>query len=104
LTVIAALARFYAQQVPPISGPGKNAEGMRLYQKGAKDVPACLQCHGEAGQGRGAVPRLAGQHKAYLFTQLRAFSIAARIGDPMNHHVWVMTPQQAEDIAAYLGN
>ena len=30
--------------------------------------------------------------------------MAARIADPMNHHVWVMKPEQADAVAAYLGN
>ena len=102
--VIAALARFYAAQPPFTTGVNPNAAGEAIYQKGAKDVPACRGCHGGAGEGSAAAPRLAGQHKAYLQTQLQAFSIAARIADPMNHHVWVMTDQQAQAVAAYLGN
>jgi cytochrome c553 len=70
------------------------------------DCPALIRrkAAGESGEGRGPAPRLAGQHKAYLSLQLSAFTNAARIADPMNHHVWVMTPAQAEAVAAYLGN
>jgi cytochrome c553 len=102
--VIAALARFYAAQSPPAPGPQANPIGAVLYKKGAKDIPACQSCHGANGEGGSAAPRLAGQHKAYLLEQLSAFTIAARIADPMNHHVWVMTDQQAQAVAAYLGN
>ena len=49
------------------------------------------------------MPRLAGQHAEYLELQLQAFAMAARIGDPMNHHVWVMTPDQMRAVAAFLG-
>lgn len=103
-TVAAALARFYAAQTPPMPGGDANKEGAAIYRNGAKDIPACRSCHGEWGEGHGAVPRLAGEHKAYLRLQLQAFGMAARIADPMNHHVWVMKPEQAEAVAAYLGN
>jgi cytochrome c553 len=55
---------------------------------------------GLAGLG---APRLAGQHVDYLELQMRAFALAGRIADPMNHHVWVMTPEQMRAVATYLG-
>lgn len=101
--VIAALANFYAAQTPPAAELGTNKLGAAIYEKGAKDIPACRGCHGNAGEGGAQAPRLAGQHRAYLHIQLLSFSNAARIADPMNHHVWMMTPVQAEAVAAYLG-
>ena len=101
---IAELAKFYAAQTPNPQGGDLNKEGAALYRMGAKDIPACRACHGEQGEGRGAAPRLAGQHKAYLGMQLQGFAMATRIADPMNHHVWVMTPKQREAVAAYFGN
>jgi cytochrome c553 len=102
--VVDVLALFYAAQIPPRPRGDANKEGAAIYRNGAKDIPACRGCHGEWGEGRGAVPRLAGEHKAYLRLQLEAFGMAARIADPMNHHVWVMTPEQADAVAAYLGD
>jgi len=101
---IAELAKFYAAQTPSPQGGDANKEGGALYRMGAKDIPACRTCHGERGEGHDAVPRLAGQHKAYLQMQLQGFAMAARIADPMNHHVWVMTSKEQEALAAYLGN
>jgi cytochrome c553 len=98
------LAEFYAAQIASSPGSSANPQGAAIYRDGARDIPACRRCHGERGEGRGAVPRLVGQHKAYLRLQLQAFSSAGRIADPMTHHVWVMTPQQSEAIADYLGN
>lgn len=102
--VIAELAKFYAGQTPPPQGGDANKVGRAIYLSGAKDIPACRSCHGEGAEGRGAVPRLAGQHEAYLELQLQGFAMAARIADPMNHHVWVMTSEQGKAVAAYLGN
>ena len=102
--VILAMARFYAAQTPFSGGGSGNAAGATIYQKGAKDIPACQTCHRANAEGNGAIPRLAGQHKAYLQMQLQAFAVAARIADPMTHHVWFMTPEQVTVVAAYLGN
>lgn len=102
--VIAALAKFYAAQTPPPAGGKPDKLGAAIYQKGAKDIAACQSCHGATGEGSSTVPRLAGQHRGYLLLQLQAFSNAARVADPMNYHVWVMTPAQAEAVANYLGN
>ena len=103
--VVAALANYYAGQTPTQSHPlgAAAAEGERIYKRGAKDIPACQSCHGAGGEGGRNAPRLAGQHADYLELQLEAFAMAARISDPMNHHVWVMTPEQMHAVAAYLG-
>ncbi len=103
--VIAALANYYADQAPtkPLAMTG-TSEGARLYKFGAgKDVPACAGCHGVDGEGRGNAPRLAGQRADYLELQLRVFGLSARIADPMNRHVWLMTPEQMRAVATYLG-
>jgi len=102
--VIAELAKFYAGQPPPSQAGSDNKLGAAIYRTGAKDIPACRGCHGERGEGQGGVPRLAGQHEEYLRLQLQGFAMAARIADPMNHHVWMMKPEQADAVAAYLAN
>lgn len=99
-----ALAQFYAMQPPRFPGGDANAQGARIYRNGAGNIPACRGCHGKGGEGRGGIPRLAGQHKEYLSLQLHAFGTAARIADPMTHHVWAISPDQAGAIAAYLGD
>src|SRR5579883_2905428 len=86
--VIDSLAGFYASQLPPGVPVKPNKLGAAIYRKGAKDIPACRECHGQAGEGSNSAPRLAGQHRAYLALQLQAFANAARISDPMTHHVW----------------
>lgn len=104
--VIAVLANYYAAQAPsqPLAMSGTSSEGARIYRFGVgKDVPACAGCHGVDGQGRGDAPRLAGQRADYLALQLRAFALSARIADPMNRHVWFMTPEQMRAVATYLG-
>lgn len=102
--VIGPLARFYAGQQPPaLLPPAKSQEaGMRIYQKGEKQLPACASCHGAAGEGGGTTPRLAGQHARYLTLQLQSFAIAGRIAPPMNYHLWFVSPEQISALVAYL--
>jgi cytochrome c553 len=55
----------------------------RLHRGGdpARGIPACGSCHGVNGEGRRGTPRLAGQHKEYLKTQLLGFKHKRRDND-----------------------
>jgi len=73
------VAAFYAsKQAKP--GAAKSEElkkaGEKIYRGGvmAKSVAACAACHSPNGAGMPAqYPRLAGQHREYIKTQLTAF-------------------------------
>ncbi len=52
--------------------------GGRAGLAAAGDAPACAACHGAAGAGGGAVPRLAGLPSGYIEAQLRAFKAGTR--------------------------
>lgn len=53
------------------------ASGERLYRSGNSetDVPACISCHGPAGEGNplAGYPQLAGQHSVYSEKMLTGF-------------------------------
>lgn len=76
---IEGLADYYAHQVPPSGMPASHAErvaaGDKLFHEGlpAKNIPACMACHGDKGQGNDQFPRLAGQHEDYVMKQLMVF-------------------------------
>lgn len=61
------------------------ARGERLYRGGNKEtgVPACMGCHGPAGNGMAAAgfPALGGQHATYTAKALKDFRSAARGND-----------------------
>lgn len=102
--VAASIATYFANQAPTAAAPSGAlaAAGEKIYRQGAgPQVPACQQCHGAAGEGAGTVPRLAGQHAAYLEQQLSAFMLGLRIGPPMKH-AWHMDPDQFKALSAYL--
>ena len=105
--MIAALAAYYSAQ-PPVSGtPDDSPEaqaGRKIYTEGiaAENVPACILCHGEKGAGNGPIPRLAGQHSAYIGRQLEAFASNARANEIMHENSRGLTPEQIRDVAAYV--
>ncbi len=76
---IKGLATYYASQLPtkqPIEGKSSSiAAGKAIFEAGvpAESVPACIGCHGNAGQGMATFPRIAGQHADYLVKQLNVF-------------------------------
>jgi cytochrome c553 len=72
---IAQLAAYYAAQPAATAAPAALAEpraGRQIFTEGLSDrgVPACAGCHGDKGQGNGAIPRLAHQQRGYLLRQL----------------------------------
>jgi cytochrome c553 len=106
-TTISTLADYFAAK-PATAPDPKGSEatlGKRIYENGASNgVSSCSSCHGLAGEGHAAVPRLAGQHKAYLLQQLEALTLTARASQPMNHQAYHLTEDQMKALAAYLGN
>lgn len=76
---INGLAAYYATQAPdhkPAEGDANRwAAGKAIFHDGipSKNVPACMTCHADGGQGNEAFPRLAGQHADYVVKQLIVF-------------------------------
>jgi cytochrome c553 len=85
---IANLAVYYASQtISEGVTPEEYVElGQKLYRQGNKEtgVPACMACHGPAGNGNPAAawPRLSGQHAKYVENQLKAYHTNGRTNDP----------------------
>jgi cytochrome c553 len=105
---IQALATFYEQQ-PPLHGTVTNTaesqRGAQIFTQGMVDkgVPPCMSCHGEHGEGHGEIPRLAGQHEAYLKRQLKVFYGNERPAATAMHEVVKgLSDADIEAIAQYL--
>ncbi|HNR83873.1 c-type cytochrome [Ottowia sp.] len=104
-----ALGRFYAAR-PPHKEAAQDAAlagvGRYIYQSGNKwsGVPSCASCHGAEGAGSTTLPRLAGQHAAYLETQLKQFSKRERNNDNAVMHTVVekMTGLEMAAVSEYL--
>jgi len=104
---IKALAAYYAAQRPVHGTPGDKAlmaRGKAIYDEGLPNegVPACVACHGPGAEGKDNIPRLAGQHPAYLLKQLAYFQSLLRANAPIMHAVTdKMTFDQMEAVSAY---
>jgi cytochrome c553 len=68
-------------------------------------IAACASCHGEKGVGTVQLPRLAGQHPAYIEGQLTDFSKGSRTNDKSIMHVIAskMTMLEIKAVATYIG-
>jgi cytochrome c553 len=100
-----ALARYFAGQAPTPAKPGAlAAQGMQIYDHGvpAQQIPACAGCHGAHGEGKGAIPRIAGQHADYLKTQLWVFSFQLRENNVMHPNTNQMHGDQIDALVSYL--
>ncbi len=86
---MADLGAYYESQ-PVVKGVAEDREDLKLgesiYRGGITDakIPACMACHGPAGEGNPAAkwPSLAGQNSAYLIETLKHFRSQARANDP----------------------
>jgi cytochrome c553 len=76
---IEQLADYYSAQTARPHGALASIEstiasGQAIYLRGTGGAaPACVTCHGDRAQGTEIVPRLAGQHAAYIERQLRIY-------------------------------
>lgn len=106
----AALAAYYSKlppksaQTPAAAAPTAGAE-LATRGRWARQVPACVQCHGPGGVGVGAsFPPLAGQPAAYIEAQLRDWQHGTRHNDPlqlMQHLSAALSDQDIHDVAAW---
>lgn len=62
---------------------------------------SCARCHGAEGQGRGLVPRLAGQRHVYLRNAVEAFASGARRSGIMGPIAASLTAREAATLSTY---
>lgn len=104
---VEALAHYYSHQQPPPGHGGDPAlikRGRALYLQGSSDhrVVPCASCHGQDATGNGLIPRLAGQHSAYVVHQLEVIQKQLREAPVMYGVVHDLTPQEIQQVAAYI--
>lgn len=86
---------------------GSIAKGEALVKTGGGKTIACGTCHGEALQGVGDIPALAGRSPVYVARQLHMFRNGDRSGPKAEIMKSVVAKLQADDIvaaAAYVGS
>lgn len=84
---MADISAYYATQTskPGLTDEALRAAGEQLFRAGnaATDVPACMACHGPAGEGNplAAYPAVAGQHAVYSEKMLNGFRAGSMWGE-----------------------
>ncbi len=86
--------------------------GQRIYKAGNADtgIPACMSCHGPAGEGNplAGYPALAGQHAVYTGKMLNGYRAGDHWGDDdepsvvMNGVAARMSTEEIEAVASYI--
>jgi len=106
-----ALGHYYQKMELPreeAKEPMLAGMGRYIYHNGNKfsGVPACVSCHGQAGEGAANLPRLATQFSGYLFTQLKSFNKRDRTNDNAVMHAVVekMTELEMAAVAEYVSS
>jgi cytochrome subunit of sulfide dehydrogenase len=83
-------------------GSAAQAQTMAADAQSARYLAAnCANCHGTNGHAQGAMPSLAGQQKAYLVEQMKAFREGRRPATIMHQLAKGYTEPQVELIAEY---
>jgi cytochrome c553 len=105
--VKAAVLWYEKQQPAPghAADPKLASEGNELFMNGlpGQHILACKTCHGENADGNAQAPRLAGQNRDYLLSQLARFRKGDRRHAPeMTTEVRDLDPKQARAVVAYL--
>jgi cytochrome c553 len=95
-----------------VADESKVVVGERIYRAGNADsgVPACMSCHGPAGEGNplSGYPVLAGQHAMYSASMLTRFRQGEHWGDGdalskiMNGSASELTNEEIEAVASYI--
>lgn len=102
---VRALGAYFSAQQPraPAAAlpPDKAAAARRLTERNH-----CVQCHGPALHGQQHVPRLAGQQREYLRTQLKGFKAGTRfdMDGNMTAAAQPLTDADIELLAQYLAS
>lgn len=94
-----------AQATEQKSTAADPAKGAALYSGGdpARGITACIACHGAEGNAMITQnPKLGGQHAAYIKKQLYDFQGPDRNNAIMTAIAKAMTPEDIDNIAAYL--
>jgi cytochrome c553 len=94
-----------AAHAPPAAAKVDPAKGGALYDTGdnARGLPACVSCHGAAGNSTIAVnPKLGGQIGAYVHKQLVDFTTPNRQHPIMTTYAKALSEEEKQNIAAYL--
>jgi cytochrome c553 len=107
---IKGVAQYFSSQ-PPVKGSGSSnpalaGKGKLMYENGApeRDIEACTVCHGHSGEGVNTQPRLAGQHRDYVVTEMWQYRSGLRENKVMQHVTEKMTDDEIAAVVDYVSS
>jgi cytochrome c553 len=105
---IKGVARLFSSLPPasgtPSSNPALADKGRLLYENGAKarDIEACIVCHGNNGQGVNTNPRIAGQKRDYFVAAMLQFRSRLRENKVMQDVSQQLTDEEIAALVEYV--
>ena len=108
------LSAYFSSQTGTggVADVSKVTLGERIYRAGNADsgVPACMSCHGPAGEGNplAGYPALAGQHSVYSAKMITQFRAGENWGDDdapseiMNGAAARLTDEEIDAVASFI--
>jgi cytochrome c553 len=107
---IKGVAQYFSSQ-PAVKGSGSinpalAGNGKSMYENGApeRDIEACTVCHGHSGEGVNTQPRLAGQHREYVVTEMFQYRSGLRENKVMQHVTEKMTDDEIAAVVDYVAS
>jgi cytochrome c553 len=106
LTAAVPLTTFAQTPAAPAASPAAPAAAAGDAKAGGQNVQRCQGCHGIAGWRTAYpevyhVPKIAGQHGAYLVSALKAYKSGERKNAGMRAIAVTLTDKEIADLAAY---
>ena len=100
-----ALADFYSKHKPAPTGFKADGAKVAVGAKKADEV-LCTMCHSGGFMGQNEIPRVAGQHYAYIKKELTDFKARARTNDAgnMTSVASTLSDTDIENLAQYIAN
>jgi cytochrome c553 len=105
---IKGVAQYFSSQ-PAVHGtassnPALADKGKLLYESGRPDldIEACTVCHGHDGEGVNTQPRLAGQHREYVATEMLQYRGGLRENKVMQHVTEKLTDDEIAALVEYI--
>lgn len=96
------VSTYYASLRPVGIVHSKPAVHATPYERGKARIAACVQCHGEDGNGTApGIPMLAGQQARYLIIALQEYARGERKVSPTHSVMRELSPVDQEAVALY---